>query len=246
VLKRNGFKFARLLRCVTIPAALVLGTAGCVTAQTGELAPTAPVPTAAQSALLFGDKEVRSPDIARFHKWTDMLARFHEEASREERSSCAEDSLTACPYTSWFHFLNGLKERDRMSQVTEVNRYVNRATYQSDDETWGIRDRWATPGEFLGRKGDCEDFAIAKYLSLRALGFGDDEVRMVGVRDMRRAQDHAVVAVRVAGTTYLLDNQIREVQEASSVKRYRPIFSITESYWVRYGRSSENTEFAAR
>ena len=40
-------------------------------------------------------------------------------------------------------------------------------------------DYWATPVESL-RKGeaDCEDYAIAKYFTLRQLGVADDKLRI--------------------------------------------------------------------
>lgn len=62
--------------------------------------------------------------------------------------------------------LNSEKE-----QLNQVNRFFNLVRFMDDIRVWGKEDYWATPVEFLGRNaGDCEDFAIAKYFTLRALG----------------------------------------------------------------------------
>ena len=44
--------------------------------------------------------------------------------------------------------------------------------FADDTEIWGEPDYWATVLETLGRgAGDCEDFSIAKYVTLKAMGF---------------------------------------------------------------------------
>ena len=52
-----------------------------------------------------------------------------------------------------------------------MNRFFNNIRFRSDQKTWGKEDYWALPREFLNRGiGDCEDYAIAKYITLRRLG----------------------------------------------------------------------------
>jgi predicted transglutaminase-like cysteine proteinase len=111
---------------------------------------------------------------------------------------------------------------------------MNRRHYVSDSRNWGVKDYWATPGEFMARSGDCEDFAIAKYLSLRQLGWSEDTLRVAVVRDLSLNVNHAVLIVYFDGRTWLLDNQIRRVVETETVRHYRPVFSINEKYWWRH------------
>ncbi len=60
-----------------------------------------------------------------------------------------------------------------MAQLKNINEYFNYVNYRGD-----ARDKWLTPEEFVARGGDCEDYAIAKYLTLKSLGVADDVVRI--------------------------------------------------------------------
>jgi predicted transglutaminase-like cysteine proteinase len=65
----------------------------------------------------------------------------------------------------------GIGPKTRGGLGVETNRFLNDWRYKPDDQNYGQRDYWATPLEFLRRSGDCEDYAIAKYVTLRELGF---------------------------------------------------------------------------
>jgi predicted transglutaminase-like cysteine proteinase len=92
-----------------------------------------------------------------------------------------------------------LADADELSRITEVNRFFNRFAHQSDRRLWGRSDHWATPQEFLLRgAGDCEDFAIAKYFALRALGIDDRRLAIVYTRDLERGVAHMVLLVSAA------------------------------------------------
>ena len=73
---------------------------------------------------------------------------------------------------AWINTLNSLQTASVEEQVEEINKFFNIAiTWSSDQRLYGRKDFWATPGETLGRgAGDCEDFTIAKYVSLKTLG----------------------------------------------------------------------------
>jgi len=72
---------------------------------------------------------------------------------------------------------------------------MNKAKYITDKNNWGRKDYWATPAEFMKNFGDCEDYAIIKYLSLRQLGFKESELRVVAVKDLNLKVGHAVLIV---------------------------------------------------
>ena len=73
---------------------------------------------------------------------------------------------------------------------------------------WGVADRWSAPLEtFTTRRGDCEDYAIAKYVALRAAGVAEEDVKLVVVRDTAAEENHAMVAVRLDGGWIILDNR---------------------------------------
>ena len=74
-------------------------------------------------------------------------------------------------------------------QLRLVNSFFNRVTFVSDIRHWGQEDYWATPVELLTTNGgDCEDFSIAKYLTLRAMGVPDDQLRIIYVKALELNQ----------------------------------------------------------
>jgi len=176
---------------------------------------------------LFGSSENVNTDIAPFPKWTGMLARYARERHLED-APCAGGN---CALREWKAFVTRLKGQDRMRQLEAVNAYVNRTPYQPDSERFGMVDYWATPREFLGRAGDCEDYAIAKYLSLRKLGWQPSELRIAVLKDESRNELHAVLVAYHGGTAYVLDNLSAVVREHGQIRHYRPIFSINEIAW---------------
>jgi predicted transglutaminase-like cysteine proteinase len=101
---------------------------------------------------------------------------------------------------------------------------------------WRELDYWATPLEFLARSGDCEDFAIAKYQVLRALGVPIDDMRIVIVNDRARRATHAVLAVYVDGRPLILDNLRNDVVAADLIGDYEPVYSINEQGWWLHRR----------
>ncbi len=179
-------------------------------------------------------QEVRSTNTRVFAKWRAALQRYSEERVREQARKCTATFFKACHYKDWQKFLDEIRGENKWDQLTAVNRYMNTRRYISDSRNWGVTDYWATPGEFMARSGDCEDFAIAKYLSLRQLGWSEDELRVAVVRDLSLKVNHAVLIVYFDGRTWMLDNQIRRVVETESVRHYRPVFSINEKYWWRH------------
>jgi predicted transglutaminase-like cysteine proteinase len=82
--------------------------------------------------------------------------------------------------------------------------------------------------------GDCEDYAIAKFLSLKRLGWTDDELRVAAVKDLNLNVGHAVLIVYYGGKTWVLDNQIRRVVATASIRHYQPVYSINETSWWRH------------
>jgi predicted transglutaminase-like cysteine proteinase len=116
-------------------------------------------------------------------------------------------------------------------QLARVNRYGNDHPYVTDIDNYGREDYWAVPREFLPRGGDCEDFVLAKYFSLRLLGYGVDELRVVVVQDTNLRVPHAVLAVARGGDTWILDNQVQQVRSHRDIVHYAPVYSINDRQW---------------
>lgn len=135
-----------------------------------------------------------------------------------------------------------------MAQVEAVNRFFNqRIRFGEDSLIWGQEDYWATPLETLNKgAGDCEDFAIAKYFSLLALGLAPSRLRLIYVRaavvrDGAPAQvPHMVLAYypQTGQEPLVLDNLIDAIHPASGRPDLRPVFSFnTEGLWEQIGQT---------
>jgi predicted transglutaminase-like cysteine proteinase len=96
---------------------------------------------------------------------------------------------------------------------------------------WHVPDYWETPGEFLARGGECKDYAVIKYYSLVRLGFSPDDLRIVVLNDTNINAFHAVLAVRLDGGVWLLDNQLQQVVPMDVAVQYAPIYSLNEHGW---------------
>jgi predicted transglutaminase-like cysteine proteinase len=146
----------------------------------------------------------------------------------------------------WRETVGGAKNLPETEQISRINDFFNRRIVFVDDiEAWGKADYWATPLETLGRgRGDCEDFAIAKYVSLRSLGVPLDKLRLTYVRAQigSISQAHMVLAYYPAPSAepLILDNLIPEILPASRRRDLFPVFSFnSEGLWVGSGPSEK-------
>jgi predicted transglutaminase-like cysteine proteinase len=95
---------------------------------------------------------------------------------------------------------------------------------------WGVADRWSAPLEtFTTRRGDCEDYAIAKYVALRAAGLAEADVKLVVVRNTAAGVDHAVVAVRLDDAWIILDNRWLPLVHDREMPRTTPLFVLDDN-----------------
>jgi predicted transglutaminase-like cysteine proteinase len=117
-------------------------------------------------------------------------------------------------------------------QLRLVNSFFNQARFVSDIEHWGEEDYWATPVELLTTNaGDCEDFSIAKYQTLRSMGVPDEQLRIVYVKALELNQAHMVLAwyPRPDADPLILDNLINDIKLASQRPDLEPVYSFNGS-----------------
>lgn len=131
------------------------------------------------------------------------------------------------------------------ARLEHINRTVNRRIrYASDREVWGREDHWASPLElWLQGRGDCEDYAVAKFALLRAAGVPDDALRLTHVQATRDGQRmaHLVLVVQEDAETepLVLDNLIDEVRSAGQRPDLAPSFSFNlAGLWLPTGESA--------
>jgi predicted transglutaminase-like cysteine proteinase len=144
---------------------------------------------------------------------------------------------------AWRQALTDAAALPEPDQVARINAFFNRRIhYESDHLVWGRSDYWATPLETLGRgAGDCEDFAIAKYASLAALGVPSVKLRLIYVRAQiggpasGLVQAHMVLGYYASPSAepLVLDSLLDEIRPASRRPDLTPIFSFNgEGLWV--------------
>ncbi len=168
----------------------------------------------------FGLFTFRAPEGTLWHKWRGVEADMAKEQTVLDR--CRADAESCPSYAAQFlRLIEAVKSKSGRDRLDEANRAVNAAIrYVSDYAQFGEADRWSAPlATFATAKGDCEDYAIAKYVALREAGFPQDELRLVLVRDRAVRQDHAVLAAR-------LDNRRSELLADSDASSFTPLFAI--------------------
>ncbi|TNE98866.1 MAG: sulfate adenylyltransferase, partial [Gammaproteobacteria bacterium] len=121
-------------------------------------------------------------------------------------------------------------------QLRLINSFFNRVAFVSDIQHWGEEDYWATPVELLTTNGgDCEDFSIAKYLSLKSMGVPDEQLRIVYVKALELNQAHMVLAwySQPDADPLILDNLTNDIKPASQRTDLEPVYSFNgEGLWL--------------
>lgn len=188
----------------------------------------------AQLAALSDMSEVYSSDVSQFKKWNGMRARF-EEQQMLPADLCGKLRFHPCNLADWKKFIEGERGKQLAEQLHAVNDYGNAVPYVVDQINWSMEDYWETPVEFLNIAGDCEDYAITKYYTLRALGYAADRMRIMIVQDFNLGGViHAILGVYAGDELYILDNQIAQVMPARKIYHYKPIYGINEQGWWAY------------
>ena len=196
-----------------------------------------PFAAATPPSPLFASPVYRSASFANLPQWRRVLQRIRKEWPVYEACMANSQRCPGSAARAWSRLLASLRGASPRQQLEAVDRFGNRKRYGSDRRIYGRSDYWATPLEFLARSGDCEDYAIFKYVSLRLLGVPAERMRLFVVDDTRRRIAHAVLAVELGRETYLLDNLAPAPRPAAATGHYRPYYAVNEeAKWV-YPRS---------
>jgi predicted transglutaminase-like cysteine proteinase len=178
----------------------------------------------------FGLFTFRAPEGMLWRKWRGVEADMTREQTVLDR--CREDAESCPSYAAQFlRLIDIVKSKSGRARLEEANRAVNAAIrYVSDYTQFGELDRWSAPlATFATAKGDCEDYAIAKYVALREAGFPEGELRLMLGRDRTVRQDHAVLAARLDGRWLILDNRWSQLREDSGDLNFAPLFTINHA-----------------
>ena len=131
-----------------------------------------------------------------------------------------------------------LSEREKLAVVNDF--FNSNVLFVDDVLLWDKEDYWATPIEMLSLgAGDCEDYSIAKYFTLKQLGVDEDKLRITYVKAIDLNQAHMVLTYfeNKRAIPLVLDNLINEIQPASRRQDLTPVYSFNGTgLWLAKSR----------
>lgn len=137
---------------------------------------------------------------------------------------------------AWQDLVNSSLSLSESQKLIQVNQFFNEVSYQSDQALWGKKDYWATPIELLAHDaGDCEDYVIAKYFTLKALGIPESKLYFNYVKYIPDDQAHMVLTYFKTPTSIplVLDNINKKIWPASKRTDLKPIYSFNgDGLWL--------------
>ncbi|MEL0586908.1 MAG: transglutaminase-like cysteine peptidase [Candidatus Thiodiazotropha sp. (ex. Lucinoma kazani)] len=137
---------------------------------------------------------------------------------------------------SWRSLMQDNHDTGEVEKLKLVNDFFNQIPYQSDATLWDQKDYWATPLELLVRKGgDCEDYSIAKYFTLKEMGVADEKLRIMYVKSVELNQSHMVLTYypNPSAIPKVLDNLNPQLLSASSRMDLTPVYSFNaDGLWL--------------
>ena len=143
----------------------------------------------------------------------------------------------------WYTLMHEKQDAPEMEKLESVNSFFNKLRFVDDQIHWGKEDYWATPQEMLiSNGGDCEDFATAKYFTLRNLKIPDEKMRLTYVKSLKIKQPHMVLSFYQEPTSepLVLDSLVDTILFASKRPDLIPIYSFNgQGYWLSRKQSSD-------
>jgi predicted transglutaminase-like cysteine proteinase len=199
---------------------------------------------AAQAA---GQPDPLADEIARraAAKWRDVLARIDPD---EETLAACRASPDACSPAArrLLQLVELGRRREGRARLGEINRAVNLSIRAASDlSQYGTDDFWSPPLATLENgAGDCEDYAILKYLALREAGISPDDLRLLIVSYPRRGIMHAVLAVHLDEEWLLLDNLTMVMVNSLEATQYRPLIALDYQAMTTFAAASPTPQEA--
>lgn len=143
----------------------------------------------------------------------------------------------------WHKLIADNADQSEWGKLNRVNKFFNQIRWLDDRDHWKQRDYWATPLEMLATNGgDCEDYSIAKYFTLRELGIAEEKLRITYVIALDINQAHMVLAYYETpdAEPLILDNIKGRVLPASSRSDLHPVYSFNgDGLWMAQARGTE-------
>ena len=160
----------------------------------------------------------------------------------------AKDILSRCDFhivqeeiitsrlLKWRKLILSNRDTTDLDKLAQVNHFFNQMEFISDFDHWGEEDYWATPVEFIVcQAGDCEDFSIAKYFTLYAMGVPEEKLSLTYVKTLKYDSHHIVLLYydKPDAEPFILDNNVDYVKPGFERADLIPIYSFNgTSLWL--------------
>ena len=154
-----------------------------------------------------------------FHLDTELLNKAEQKYGKSARSRL----------TAWEDLIVSDNSQTDLEKLEKVNQFFNMMEFVDDIDHWRVKDYWATPIEFIGTQGgDCEDFTIAKYFTLKAMGIKDEKLNLTYVKSITYNVHHMVLAYYSSpgSEPLILDNIVKDIHPAPKRTDLLPIYSF--------------------
>ncbi|EKD40490.1 MAG: hypothetical protein ACD_75C00034G0002 [uncultured bacterium] len=145
---------------------------------------------------------------------------------------------------AWQQFIRDDDSTADLQKLKRVNSFFNKHTFVDDSIHWNQKDYWATPIEFLATDGgDCEDFALAKYFTLKLIGVAEEKLNLTYVKALNLNQAHMVLTYyeKPGAVPLVLDNLIDVIEPATKRTDLLPVYTFNGSgLWLAKERGKGN------
>jgi len=144
---------------------------------------------------------------------------------------------------SWQQLMQSSHDLSDIEKLDLVNNFFNsNVMFINDQALWNQEDYWATPIEALSiGAGDCEDYSIAKYFTLKQLGVDEEKLRITYVKAVNLGQAHMVLTYfkDKRSVPLVLDNIDAEIKPANLRTDLVPVYSFNgQGLWIAKSRGS--------
>ena len=144
-----------------------------------------------------------------------------------------QGAAVAARIEGWQRLMDFARDfEDEQEKLKIVNEFFNKLKFMDDQRLWRVEDYWATPLEFLTKNGgDCEDFSIAKYFTLLAIGVPEERLRLTYVKALDINQSHMVLTYYASprDAPLVLDNLNPQILPATERPDLQPVYSFNGS-----------------
>src|ERR1700693_3018968 len=229
------FDHSRTWRVVLLVWGMVwFGPAADLTA--GTLIPPGALDLIRKSAEPFGLFASTLSEGALREKWLGVERKLDDERVQLALCDGDRDRCVSPAALQFLAIVDNAKAREGRARLGEINRAINLAIRpMSDLAQYGQIDVWSSPLDtFATGAGDCEDYAIAKFVALRLAGVPADDLRIVVMRDTVNGEGHAVAMARLDQHWLTLDNRRMAMVEDTDVRNIRPLFVIDQNDVMKY------------